>query len=46
MSRKKNPNSRWLSGAKRYPDAVEQEILIKYREQPGWFAGAKVRKRQ
>jgi len=44
VGRKKNPDGRWLAGNQRYPDALLMAIQAKYREQPGWFRGARVRK--
>jgi len=44
MSRVRNPGSRWLIGNERYPAALLMAILHKYREQPGWFRGARVRR--
>jgi hypothetical protein len=38
-------NSRWKKGndVPRYPKALEP-VLARYREQPGWFHGARVTK--
>lgn len=36
--------SRWVRGNIRYPKDVEQVIYSKYREQPGWWRGARVSK--
>ena len=40
MSKASKPKSRWNAGNERYPKSVD---LSKYREQPGWHNGAKLR---
>lgn len=43
--KKKKAKSRWKIGNKRYPEAELQEIYSHYREQDGWYKGAKVYKK-
>lgn len=43
--KKKKVKSRWKIGNKRYPEAELQDIYSIYREQDGWFKGARVYKK-
>jgi hypothetical protein len=46
VSRKKNPNSRWVAGNERYPKDVLDAIYKIFREADGWHKGARVYKRR
>lgn len=42
----KHPRSRWRAPNERYPEKADgNDVRERCREQPGWFRGARVRKR-
>ena len=45
MSKQEKPNSRWVRGNERYDKKTLDYIYSHYREQPDWYNGARVRKK-